>query len=144
MAAATLGAGARPLPVGADTWAALMDCASSTGAGAGLALPLDLASAAPDVTSTAQAQRRTKANPRPTEMPVDEGAARRLRVVRTLRSRICASGAAQPGTSSSIAIVNSWSCRSGSALRTRTPTASAYQPRATPGLLFIPARMLGH
>src|SRR4029077_906840 len=97
MAAATLGAGARPLPVGADTWAALMDCASSTGAGAGadLALPLDLASAAPDVTSIAPAQRRTKARPLPTERP------HRRRLVWTVRSGFLASEAAQPGASSS-------------------------------------------
>src|SRR6185295_19838497 len=106
MAAATLRAGAGPLPVGADTWAALMDCASSTGAGAALALPLDLASAAPDVTSTAAAQRRTKAKPRPRQVPIDEGRARRLSPARTVRSRIRASsGAAQPGGSSRITIV---------------------------------------
>ena len=96
------------------------------GGGADLALPLDLASAAPDVTSIAPAQTRTRARPLPTERP------RRRRLVWTVRSSFLASGAAQPGTSSSIAIVNSWSRRSGSALSTRTQTASAYQPRATP------------
>src|SRR4051812_42295686 len=132
MAAARLGAGARPLPVGADIWAALMACASSTGAGAELALPLDLASAAPDVTSIAPAQRRTRAKPLPTEMPADDERPRRRRFVWTVRSSFFASAAAQPGPSSSIAIVNSWSRRRGSALSTRTQTASAYQPRATP------------
>src|SRR3954452_17446540 len=132
MAAATLGAGARPLPVGADTWAALIDCASSTGAGgADFAFPRDLASAVPDITSIAPAQTRTRDRPPPTEEP------HRRRLVGTVRSGFLASGAAQPGASSSIAIVNSWSRRRGSALSTRTQAASAYQPRATPCLLFL-------
>src|SRR3954471_21428193 len=97
MAAARLGAAARPLPVGADTWAALMDCASSTGAGgADLALPRDLASAAPAITNIAPAQTRTRARPLPTEMPVDEGRARSLRLVWTVRSGFLASGATLP------------------------------------------------
>src|SRR6478609_6390041 len=114
MAAATLGAGARPLPVGADTWAALIACASSTGAGAGagFALPLDLASAAPDVTSTAAAQRRIKAK------------------------RFLPAGATQSGTLSSMAIVNSWSLvvgrRCAPARRRHRPTGPAQRHERAP------------
>ena len=61
------------------------------------------------------------------DMPLHQGAAPKppMRLLRVVQSRFPAPGAAPPRTSSSIAIVSSWSGRRESVLRIRTTTASA-------------------
>src|SRR5262249_38024862 len=115
MSAAALGAGARPLPDGADSSTALTACASSAGGAlallALLALPA-LASAAPDIISAAPAQMRAAVANLPMDMP-----SLPLRRLRSAQVRFLAPGPAAPSTSSSIAMVSSWFCGRGSARR---------------------------
>src|SRR5258708_3178344 len=119
MKVAALGAGVRPLPDYTGSWAALTACASSAGAALAVALALaldlalDRAFAASEVITSSPAQMRTAA----IDMPLHQGAAPKppMRLLRVVQSRFPAPGAAPPKTSSSIAIVSSWSGRRGSA-----------------------------